>query len=66
MTRSPAWDVYGVIPHHSLVKRDQQYEHGPCGMLLSDNDIQDNWCPYCVSILNRAAQKRGVADRRAS
>jgi hypothetical protein len=67
------WNRWRVLPHRSVldcslyaasgVLLRPDYEHVDCGMPLSVNDIEANWCPHCVKTLNRAADKRARAAR---
>lgn len=74
--RAATDDPYRVLPHRdvldcSMYRADgavirEDYEHVPCGMPLTRRDIVEaNWCPHCVGYINKAAKKRGEADRRS-
>lgn len=69
-------DVSGILPHGSVrvvitlydsdgkvIRAD--YEHRPCGMILTGDEIADNWCRHCAAIINKAAAKRARATRLA-
>lgn len=74
---TPSWDTYRVLPHRHVLDCTMystataepcgpyKYEHVGCGMLLSRDNIVDNWCPYCVATLNKAARKRAIAARES-
>lgn len=52
----PCRDIKAGQPHAGI----RFYEHRPCGMYLTDRDVKEaNWCPYCATIINKAARRRG-------
>lgn len=71
-------DPYRVLPHRDVLDCSlydtrtgavirEDYEHAPCGTSLTRRDITEaNWCPHCVGYINKAAKRRGEADRRSS
>lgn len=74
----PIVDVYRVLPHRDVLDCTMystatgepigkyDYEHVPCGMSLTRLDVAEaNWCPHCVTWINKAAKRRGEQDRRA-
>jgi len=67
-------DRYRVLPHRDLTQKvwsehghAPEWEHGPCGMWLSESDVKDaNWCPHCAATINKAAAQRGADEIAAA
>ena len=67
-------DTYRVLPHHDVGPNQGgwegsytrwnalPYQHKPCGCPLSQEDIENNWCPQCPATINKAAQRRAQAE----
>jgi hypothetical protein len=69
-------DPYRVLPHRNIVVASSrrlyadgeraciEYWHRPCAMRLSEADVKEaNWCHHCAAVINKAAKRRGEADR---
>lgn len=67
-------DPYGVLPHRQVLdcsiystatgeRLIHDFEHTKCGMPLTMRNIQENWCPHCAVVLNKAAAARATAHR---